>query len=229
MPVTRSASPVAPLSRRTHVYVDGFNLYYAAFDRAKLPVCYKWLDLRLLCENALPNNSVELVRYCTAKVSDTPTDTGRSARQEAYLQALRTISGLDIRYGEFVLNEKYLKLVKPLRSGAKRAHVWVPEEKGSDVNLASYLLFDAFRDQYDVAVVVSNDSDLKEPIRLVREELGKVVGIMRVDGDRRCVFAGEVDFIKPLRANHFRNSQLPDVVIDTGGAEIHRPREWSKT
>ena len=42
-----------------------------------------------------------------------------------------------------------------------------PEEKGSDVNLATYLVADGFRDLYDTAVVVSNDSDLAEPLKLV--------------------------------------------------------------
>lgn len=211
---------------RTRVYIDGFNLYYAAFDRAKIPSHLKWLDLRQLCVNALPKNAVDLVRYCTAKVNATPTDPGQPARQEAYLQALRTIPELAIHYGEFVLNDKNLKLVNP-QGSHKRARVWVAEEKGSDVNLASYLLFDAFRDSYDVAVVISNDSDLKEPVRLVRHELGKVVGVLHVDGDRRCVFAGKVDFIKPLRESHFRNSQFPDLVTDSEGKSIQRPPEWS--
>ena len=52
------------------------------------------------------------------------------------------------------------------------------EEKGSDVNLATYLLVDAFRGDAEAFAVVSNDSDLTEPIRIVRHELGKVVGLL---------------------------------------------------
>jgi hypothetical protein len=33
------------------------------------------------------------------------------------------------------------------------------EEKGSDVNLATYLLLDAFKQDCEAAVVISNDSD----------------------------------------------------------------------
>ena len=40
------------------------------------------------------------------------------------------------------------------------------EEKGSDVNLATHLLYDGFRNDYDIAVVISNDSDLLEPIKI---------------------------------------------------------------
>ena len=52
-----------------------------------------------------------------------------------------------------------------------------PREKGSDVNLASYLLLDAFDRDYEVALVISNDSDLTHPIELVRERFGVRVGV----------------------------------------------------
>jgi hypothetical protein len=52
------------------------------------------------------------------------------------------------------------------------------EEKGSDVNLATHLLHDAHRGKFEVAVIVSNDSDLLEPIKIVREELVLKVGIL---------------------------------------------------
>ena len=61
-----------------------------------------------------------------------------------------------------------------------RKKVWVDktEEKGSDVNLASHLLRDAFLKQFEVAVLISNDSDLAEPVRIVAQELKFAVGII---------------------------------------------------
>ena len=58
--------------------------------------------------------------------------------------------------------------------------VWVDktEEKGSDVNLASHLLHDGFKGLYDAAVIITNDSDLAEPIRMVREVLNLRIGIL---------------------------------------------------
>jgi uncharacterized LabA/DUF88 family protein len=67
--------------------------------------------------------------------------------------------------------------VKPLKN-AVIAHVHSMEEKGSDVNLAAHLLNDAWKDLYDVAVVVSNDTDLVEPIRIVAIERRKNVTIV---------------------------------------------------
>lgn len=60
------------------------------------------------------------------------------------------------------------------------------EEKGSDVNLASWLLLDGFRSDYEQAVVISNDSDLAEPIRLVRYELALPVGVLNPHTQATC-------------------------------------------
>ncbi|HTR76959.1 MAG TPA: hypothetical protein VMH39_02575 [Gemmatimonadaceae bacterium] len=42
------------------------------------------------------------------------------------------------------------------------------EEKGSDVNLATHPPVDAYEGRADVAVLFTNDSDLAEPVRVVR-------------------------------------------------------------
>lgn len=47
--------------------------------------------------------------------------------------------------------------------GQEYVRVIKTEEKGSDVNLATHLLHDAHMGRFEVAVVVSNDSDLLEP------------------------------------------------------------------
>ena len=45
------------------------------------------------------------------------------------------------------------------------------EEKGSDVNLAAHLLVDVLRERVDAAIVISNDSDLRLPIQVVRQKV----------------------------------------------------------
>ena len=64
------------------------------------------------------------------------------------------------------------------RGRAKTVEVVKTEEKGSDVNLATYLLIDALLKDSDIAVVVSNDPDLCEPIRIVNDEFGVPVGLL---------------------------------------------------
>lgn len=63
-------------------------------------------------------------------------------------------------------------VVKALLAQPTLQNKWVDiiktEEKGSDVNLAVHLLNDAWQNVYDCAVVLSNDSDLKEAITLIQ-------------------------------------------------------------
>ena len=51
------------------------------------------------------------------------------------------------------------------------ARVRKTEEKGSDVNLGVHLVRDAFKGYFDTAAVLTNDTDLCEPLRIVTQEL----------------------------------------------------------
>ncbi len=101
----------------------------------------------------------------------------------------------------------------------------IPEEKGSDVNLATHLLYDGFRKDYEVAVVVSNDSDLLEPISVVRRKLGLTVGILNPQKRPSRVLAQEADFMKQIRAGALRVSQFPPALKDVYGV-VTKPVRW---
>ncbi len=49
---------------RTHVYIDGFHLYYGLLRGTP----YRWLDLERFCDGLLPKNDVQKIYYFTAKV-----------------------------------------------------------------------------------------------------------------------------------------------------------------
>ena len=66
---------------------------------------------------------------------------------------------------------------QPQPAEIRKANVWKTEEKGSDVNLASFMLLDAFQEDFDLALVISNDSDLAKPVEFVQDPLGKRVGV----------------------------------------------------
>ena len=184
-------------------------------------------DLMRFCEIAMPRNDIELVRFFTARLDPSRGRAAQRARQDVYLEALTALPGLTIHFGEFVEHAKRQRLVHTPLRGQRTAEVWVPEEKGSDVNLASHLLLDAFRGAFDVAVVISNDADLLEPVRMVREELGRTVGILRVEGgQRRCIFSGRADFIRTVRRGHFAAAQLSDELMDLHGRRISKPQAW---
>lgn len=99
------------------------------------------------------------------------------------------------------------------------------EEKGSDVNIAVQLVSDGFRNAYDAAVVVSNDSDLLPPIKFVKEELGKWVGVLNPQKHPSIVLANTVHFVKNIRTRVLRNSQFPTTLPDKNGV-ITKPAGW---
>ena len=105
------------------------------------------------------------------------------------------------------------------------ARVIKTEEKGSDVNLATHLLHDAHMDRFDVAVVVSNDSDLLGPIKIVRNELGKKVGILNPQKNPSRAILPHIDFIKQIRSGALGASQFPATMQDATG-QFTKPAGW---
>lgn len=211
---------------RVIVYVDGFNLYYGCLKGTK----HRWLDVNALCQAMLKSgNKIVGIRYFTAKVKPRAGNPQQAQRQQVYLRALATIPHLTLHYGHFITRPATRLLVKP-RGSMRFAEVWVTEEKGSDVSLASHMLIDGFRARYDLAVVVSNDSDLKEPVQFVRSELNASVGILNPHPNRSWALSPKKlpsgSFYKPIRAGALAASQFPTELKDPNGT-FQRPQRWA--
>ena len=205
----------------TSVYIDGFNLYYGSLRKTP----YRWLNVRTLCELLLPNNTVSDIKYFTALVSARPNDPDQPVRQQLYLRALRTVPSVTIHLGHFLTHTITMPLAPVVGQPQQYVRVIKTEEKGSDVNLATHLLHDAHMGRFDVAVVISNDSDLLEPIRIVREQLGKKVGVLNPHKNPSRALLPHLDFIKQIRAGVLQASQFPDAITDATGA-FTKPAVW---
>lgn len=210
--------------KRTYVYVDGFNLYYRALKKTK----YKWLNIEALVNGLLdPDNDILCIRYFTAPVSG-KLDPGQPIRQQRYLQALSTIPCMSFHQGNFLTKPKWRPLVNPSPTGPTHVEIWNTEEKGSDVNLATYLIHDAWRDLFDVAVVLSQDTDLNEPVRIVRDEIKKDVGVVCLDGKAPGKLAGHASFVRHVTHSRLAAAQFPDTLpFGKKGKTVTRPIEWS--
>ena len=103
----------------------------------------------------LPRHQISRIRYFTALVANRPDDPTQAQRQQAYVRALETVSNLTIHYGHLMDKTKRRPLATQPRTGPRTVEILDTEEKGSDVNLASYLLLDGFEGEYEMAVVVS--------------------------------------------------------------------------
>jgi hypothetical protein len=99
------------------------------------------------------------------------------------------------------------------------------EEKGSDVNLATYMLRDAFRQECELQLVITNDSDLAEPIRVVRQELRMRVGIANPHPLHKRTPHLHSDFARQIRVAALVSSQLPLQMKDAHGT-FTKPPAW---
>ena len=207
---------------RTRVYIDGFNLYYGCLKGQP----NKWLNVHALCCNLLPRNQIDRTRYFTAQVSSRPNDPDQATRQQTYFRALSTVPEISIHLGHFLTHEVNMPDAAAWQAGRYLARrVIKTEEKGSDVNLATMLLVDAFDDLFDCAVIISNDSDLKGPIEQVRNRFGKTIGLLNPQKNVSQALRPLAHFIKPIRPGAVANAQFPTGLIDAVG-QFQKPASW---
>lgn len=207
----------------TNVYIDGFNLYYGCLRGTPC----RWLDLEALCQRLLPKDDVKCIRYFTAKVSARPGNASAPTEQATYLRALATLPRVSVHFGHFLSHAVTMPLATPTPGGPTKARVVRTEEKGSDVNLASLMLLDGFRGDCDTAVVISNDSDLREPVRIARHELGLTVGVVNphLPAHRSRELSEHADFFKQLRRSALKACLFPDELTDAKGS-FKKPLTW---
>lgn len=226
---------------RTIFYVDGFNFYYL---RLKAQRQYRWLNLKMLAERlAPPPHLVTMVNYYTARVS-AKIDPVAPARQQIYLAALGTVSDITIHFGRFLFAEKWAFLSQPPAArpgtyiwnlpGPRMVQVAKIEEKGSDVNLGSYLVRDALLDRFDVALVLTNDTDLVEPIRIATAEAGKRVGIVAPARPRHGgapipapSLRSVASFVVYIDDVDLAAAQFPDPVPRPNKPSLSKPTGWA--
>jgi len=212
----------------TVIYVDGFNLYYGALKGSP----YRWLNLDELFRKVFPHNHIVGIRYFTAAINALPHDPDQPTRQQLFWRALRTLPNLTLIEGHYLCHPKSMPLANPPAGGPRFAKVLFTEEKGSDVNLASYLLLDGFKAAYECAIVVSGDSDLATPIEMVRQELGKKVGVLlpqraNQPNPRKSARLKQVAtfFRDGIRDGVLAASQFPGTLTDAQGT-FTKPPAW---
>lgn len=204
---------------KTYVYIDGFNLYYGALN--KRGQGRKWLNLNLWLSKLLNGNEIIKIKFFTARVTG-KFDQDKPLRQNFYLRALKTLPNIEIMEGAFINKNIKIQINQDISlSGV------VPEEKGTDVNLATHLVNDAHNKKFDVAVVVSNDSDLSEAIRIVNQELRIPVGIINPCMNRSFnkQITNYSSFKRQTRDSPILSSQFPMELNDSLGV-FTKPPTW---
>lgn len=205
---------------KVYVYVDGFNLYY----RALKGTAHKWVNLEELAKRILsPADQVVKIRYFTARVSSRAGDPDAPRRQQLYLNALASLPAVEIHYGRFLPKKKW----RPLVATGRFVEIHDTEEKGSDVNLATRLLHDAWLGSYETALVFSQDTDLIEPIRIVAQELKIPVGLVWLDGKKpNPNLSAAASFTRHISSTDLSTSQFPNPIIKPDRTTISKPTTW---
>jgi uncharacterized LabA/DUF88 family protein len=211
--MTKIASKKSTLER-VIVYIDGFNLYFGMNEAGYAR--YKWLNLYLLSENLLKNDQILVeVKYFTSKITN---NSKKEVRQKIYLEALNEV-GVRIYLGHYQKTN-----IKCFYCG----NSWVSfNEKMTDVNIATEMLNDAVNDRYDMAMLISGDSDLLPPIKLIHKSYG----------DKRVFVA-----FPPRRSNYsikenakgsyiigrkkIADSQFSTIIHKKDGYVLTKPKEW---
>ena len=203
---------------QTIVYIDGFNLFFGL--KNKHWKRYYWLDVNKLSQKILkPSQHLISVKYFTSLVSSTKEDPKKDRRQLNYLEALSTNSLCAIFYGHYLR-----KTVRCKKCG----NTWeTHEEKMTDVNIGVEMLNDAYKNQFDTAILISGDSDLMGPIEMVRKQFS----------EKRIVVAFPPKLVsnqhKKVSHAYFTigrkiisESQFPDRVVKEDGFVLKRPEMW---
>lgn len=218
------------------VYVDGFNLYNGALRNTP----YKWLDLLKFSRSLLPSDQIDHIKYFTALVDSRVNDPDQPYRQMTYWRALQTLGCVDIIKGRFLTKKTWMpeaasvENLKTLAASGVNVFGVKPnmlevlrsEEKGTDVNLAAHLIHDAHLNRFEAALIVSNDSDVAESVRIVRNEIGKVVGVCTPHRNRPSVeLKNTASFFREIKRAHIRSNQFADILTD-GSGTFSKPSSW---
>ena len=212
--------------KKTTVYIDGFNLYYRLKHTP-----FKWLDLRKLSEFYLhpQEHNIQTIKYFTAQVKRKSDDASNVIRQNMYLRAIQTLPNVEIIYGQFKKRQMTgLRLHYEngqYTEGDELVTISKWEEKESDVNIATHLVADV--PQYDCAVLISNDTDLKTPLKYVKENLKKAVGIISPRRNIHIELMNVSHFQKRISNKVLEQCQFPEKIRDTKG-EFFCPLKWKQ-
>jgi uncharacterized LabA/DUF88 family protein len=204
---------------RVYVYIDGFNLFYGALkhpDRKK----YRWLNVEKLIKSIYTPTQkygIEKINFYTARIVPHSTTDDAPKNQQIYFNALKTINNLNIILGNFIA--KPTKFPKyPITTPPQIVQVLKTEEKGSDVNLASHIVLDAAQNNFDIAIVVTNDTDLFEPLRIAKEIFNKKIVLICPHNKIAASFK-KLDILQfVVETKHLKVSQFDDVTT--------KPKNW---
>lgn len=212
---------------KTIVYIDGGNLYHG---KLRYRVGVKWLDLVAFCRALVKDDhEITAIKYFTSHIKTHPYDPQPIERQNIYLQALSSSPLVSVIEGYYQNKKKWLPAAREVCASCNQSkdgylRIFRMEEKRTDVNLATELLFDAFKNNADSFVLISGDSDFIGPLDLVRREFNKQVVIFNPrDGQSDLMY--HANYYSRIPDDLAAKCQLPNEV-NVKGRVFRKPASW---
>ena len=199
---------------RVSVYIDGFNLYFGMVEAGHTSL--KWLDVMELSKSCLKaGQQLVDVKYFTSTITN---NSPKEKRQRTYLDAI-------LSKGAKIFRGKYESEIIECNSCGNS---WTRHnEKMTDVNIATSLIMDAMNDDYDIAILISGDSDLVPAIKLVNEKFApKIVTVAFPPMRSNLTVSNAAVGSYPLGRKKLKDCQLPETVISISGYKLKIPDEW---
>lgn len=202
--------------QRIIAYIDGFNLYFGMKEGGHKDIF--WLNIQLLVQSFLrPYQDLVCTKYFTSRVKNDPL---KVKRQNTYLEAIETLEDCHIYFGN------YQSHIEECR---KCGHSYLyGSEKMTDVNIAVEMLKDAYLDKYDMALVITGDSDLIPPINAVHHLFkDKSVFVAFPPNRHNVSIQSAVKASIVIGRKRLKEAQFPENVAKKDGFILKRPAEWS--
>lgn len=229
------------MSKKTIVYIDGYNLYYSRLKNTP----FKWLYIVVLFRDRIlmaqdPSTEVIAVKYFTAPVMARYARHGAKSEQAQtqYLRALKSkYECIEVIHGFHIFEAArlpaYLDNIPPSKDHL--SPVWMIEEKQTDVNLALQVYRDVLKGLCEQVVICSNDSDVEPVLTLIAQDAPDVaIGLilpLREPGHGSRQFSNKRLVVKAEWVRHYirdeelANSQLPQHV-STRKKPASKPIHW---
>lgn len=181
------------MNHRVVIFIDGSNLYHSLKNN------FKRVDLNFAEFTKKLVGQRHLIRtYYYNVLQDQGQRVDGVREQQDFLETLRKTPYLELRLGTTKLSQG------------------VPVERGIDVMLATDLLHFAANNSYDIAILVSGDSDFGYTVQVVKD-MGKHVEVAYFENAASRDLLNSADSLHQLDRKFFTG-------LWTSGAHLHSAR-----
>ena len=164
---------------RVAIFIDGSNLYHSLKNN------FKRVDLNFAEFTKKLCGSRRLIRtYYYNVLQDANQRVEGQREQQDFLETLRKTPYLELRLGTTKLSQG------------------IPVERGIDVMLATDLLYFAANNSYDIAILVSGDSDFGYTLQVVKD-MGKHIEVAYFENAASRDLLNSADYLHELDRKFF--------------------------